>query len=119
MEIVLYREIELMERQNGKSPAAEFIRTLDQKTKNKVVYVFKIIEEIKIIPAEYLKKLNKEIYEIRVQQGNDIYRFLCFFHNGKLVVVTHGFQKKTQKTPAKEIKKAEGLRKEYLATHGG
>ncbi|MGB0880176.1 MAG: type II toxin-antitoxin system RelE/ParE family toxin [Polaribacter sp.] len=50
---------------------------------------------------------------MRVSAGNGIFRIFCFFDKGNLVVLLSGFQKKTQKTPKKEIKKAERLKKEY------
>ena len=53
------------------------------------------------------------LYEIRVQFGNDIFRIFCFFDEGKLVVLTNGFQKKTQKTPKKEIEMALKIKEEY------
>ena len=53
------------------------------------------------------------LYEIRVQSGNNIFRIFCFFDKGKLVVLMNGFQKKTQKTPKKEIEKALKIKKEY------
>jgi phage-related protein len=115
----LYREIELMEKENGKCEALEFIEKMDEKTQMKIEYVFKLVEEILIVPAEYLKKLRGQIYEIRVQSGSNIYRFLCFFHKGNLVVITHGFQKKSRETPSKEIDRAEKLREKYLAKNGG
>ena len=39
---------------------------------------------------------------------------LCFFHNNSIIVLTNGFQKKSQKTPKEEIKLAEEYRKDYL-----
>lgn len=53
------------------------------------------------------------LYEIRVQQGSDIFRIFCFFDQGKLVVLANGFQKKTQKTPKKEIDFALKIKAEY------
>lgn len=41
-------------------------------------------------------------------------RILCFFDDGNLVVLLNCFVKKTQKTPRKEIKLAEKLKREYL-----
>ncbi|HNW16026.1 MAG TPA: type II toxin-antitoxin system RelE/ParE family toxin [bacterium] len=115
----MYREIELMENDNGKCEALEFIENLNEKTQLKVEYVFKLVEDLPIVPAEYLKKLSGQIYEIRVQVGSNAYRFLSFFHKGDLIVVTHGFQKKSQKTPPNEIARAEKLRGRYLTKHGG
>jgi phage-related protein len=53
------------------------------------------------------------LYEIRIKQGSDIFRIFCFFDKGKLIVLTNGFQKKTQKTPRKEIEKALKIKEEY------
>jgi phage-related protein len=78
-----------------------------------------LIEELERIPETYLKHIENTdgLYEIRVQQGSDIfspdsYRD-CFFDQGQLIVLTNGFQKKTQKTPKKEIEKAIKIKKEY------
>lgn len=67
-----------------------------------------LIEELSRIPETYLKHIENTdgLYEVRVQSGNDIFRIFCFFDEGKLVVLANGFQKKTQKTPLKEIEKA-------------
>jgi phage-related protein len=48
--------------------------------------------------------------------GNGIFRVFCFFEKGNLVVLLSGFQKKTQKIPKSEIKRAERLKKEYYET---
>lgn len=68
------------------------------------------------IPSTYLKYMEGTdgLFEIRVQLGNNIFRIFCFFDENKLVVLLSGFQKKTQKTPSKEIKRAEKLMKEYF-----
>lgn len=53
------------------------------------------------------------LFEIRIQQASNIFRIFCFFDKGQLVVLANGFQKKTQKTPKKEIEKALKIREEY------
>jgi phage-related protein len=53
------------------------------------------------------------LYEARVQLGSNIWRVFCFFDDGKLVILLNGFQKKTQKTPKTELKKALGLMQKY------
>ena len=67
------------------------------------------------IPEVYFKHLKNTpgLYEIRVQIGSDIYRIFCFFDHGNIVVVGHGFQKKSQKTPKKQIERAEQIKQEY------
>jgi len=53
------------------------------------------------------------LFEIRVQSGSDIFRIFCFFDEGKLIVIANCFQKKTQKTPIKEIEKALKIKEAY------
>ncbi len=91
-----------------------FIKQRD-KVKDKIIWTFDLIENLPRVPETYLKHIeNTEgLFEIRVQQGSDIFRIFCFFDNNNLVVVGHGFQKKTQKTPTKEIERAEKIKKEY------
>jgi phage-related protein len=73
------------------------------------------LEEIERIPEIYLKyiKNTSGLYEIRVQVGSNIFRIFCFFDMENLVVIGHGFQKKSQKTPKQEIERAEQIKKEY------
>ena len=54
------------------------------------------------------------IFEIRVEVGSNIYRVFSFFDKGQLIVLVNGFQKKSQKTPKKEIELAEKLKKQYF-----
>jgi len=54
------------------------------------------------------------LWEIRIQYESSIYRFLCFQTYNAIIVLTHGFVKKTKKTPPKEIEKAEKYRKDYM-----
>jgi phage-related protein len=74
-----------------------------------------LIEELPRVPETYLKHIESAegLYEIRVQQGSDIFRIFCFFDQGQLVVLVNGFQKKTQKTPKNEIYLALKLKEEY------
>lgn len=68
------------------------------------------------MPSNYLKHLENTngLYEARIQLASNIWRVFCFFDDGKLVVLLNGFQKKTQKTPKKEIDKALRLKKMYF-----
>ena len=86
-----------------------------EKVRSKIIWTFDLIEYLQIVPETYLKHIEGTdgLYEIRVQQGNDIFRIFCFFDKGKLVVLTNGFQKKTNKTPKTEIDKALKIKEEY------
>ena len=111
------RNIDFYTTDDGKCPIAEFLDSLSGKQAQKVAWVLQLIEELDKIPTTYLKKLvnTDNIWEVRVQVGGNIFRLLGFFDGDNLVVLNHGFQKKTQKTPPKEIKIAENRRKDYLA----
>ena len=110
------RKVIFYETAGGKCPAAEFLDSLPGKQTKKITWVLQVIEELPIIPANYLKKLvnTDEIWEIRISSGNDIFRLLCFFDGQQLIVIDHAFQKKTQKTPKQDIKIAEERKKDYF-----
>lgn len=95
--------------------ARTFIRSLPQKVKEKIEY--NLTKSQYFINKELFKKLeNTDIWEFRTLYNNNCYRLLSFWDTEKeaLVIATHGFQKKTRKTPPKEIAKAEAIRKEYF-----
>lgn len=54
------------------------------------------------------------LFEIRIEYLSNIYRVFCCFDQGNLVVLLNGFQKKSQKTPKKDIEKALRIKKEYF-----
>ena len=93
-----------------------FVKQKDQ-VKDKIIWTIELIEELERIPGSYLKHIENTdgLYEIRVQQGSDIFRIFCFFDEGQLVILANGFQKKAQKTPKKEIEKAIKIKEEYEA----
>ena len=93
----------------------DFYESQADKVKKKIIWTLKVIEELDRIPEIYLKHLKNTtgLYEIRVQVGSNIFRIFCFFDLDNLVVISHGFQKKTQKTPKQQIERAEQIKKEY------
>jgi len=93
----------------------EFFVKQRDKVKDKIIWTFELIEELHRVHETYLKHIENTdgLFEIRVQQGSDIFRIFCFFDHGQLVVLANGFQKKTQKTPKQEIEKALKIKKEY------
>jgi len=93
----------------------EFFVKQRDKVKAKIIWTLELIEELPRVPETYLKHLENTngLFEIRVQLGSDIFRIFCFFDQGKIIVLTNGFQKKTQKTPKQEIEKAIKIKEEY------
>ena len=93
----------------------DFFSKQNKKVKAKIVWILELIEDLQRVPETYLKHLENTdgLYEIRVQLASDIFRIFCFFDQEKLVVLANGFQKKTQKTPKKEIEMALKIKAEY------
>jgi len=101
---------------DGKCPIQGFLDSLPGKVAQKVTWVLKLLEDLDTVPSNYFKKLTgtKEIWECRIAFGSNAYRIFCFFAGESVVVLTHGFAKKSQKTPKAEIEKAEAYRRDFL-----
>ena len=93
-----------------------FYSSQEEKVRSKIEYVLDLVRFEQRVPKKFFKKLENTngIYEVRVITSQKNIRILCFQDEGNLIVLTNGFIKKTQKTPKKEIKLAEKLKKEYL-----
>ena len=93
----------------------EFFIKQREKVQDKITWTLELIEQLEKVPETYLKHIENTdgLYEVRVKQGSDIFRIFCFFDKGKLIILANGFQKKTQKTPKKEIDKALKIKQEY------
>jgi phage-related protein len=94
----------------------EFLDDLPGKAAQKVTWVLNLLEDLAVVPLMYLKKLlnSEEIWECRIQLGSNIYRIFCFFDGNSVIVLAHGLIKKTQKTPQREIERAEAYRRDYF-----
>ena len=110
-------------RPNGHNEFEEFYNSLPIKDRNKLRATIDMIEEAGIqaaIQLEWVKKLDSEINEIRSKVSSNIQRALYFHVKNNQYIITHGFTKKTQKTPIKEIKRAKQIKcefeEEYYAT---
>lgn len=94
----------------------DFFETLKPEVKAKFNWTLGLIATLERVPVKYFQHMENSdgIYEIRVEAGSNIYRAFSFFDKGQLIVVVNGFQKKSQKTPKKEIELAEKLKKQYF-----
>ncbi|MCF8334017.1 MAG: type II toxin-antitoxin system RelE/ParE family toxin [Bacteroidales bacterium] len=96
--------------------AIDFLESLDEKTKEKIYYNARKAQLTN--DTALFKKLTEFIWEFRTKYNKKYYRLLAFWdktdYEETLVLATHGFVKKTQKTPKREIRKAEEIRKEYF-----
>lgn len=95
--------------------ALRFLDSLDVKVRNKILY--NIGRSKFVIDKELFKKFaDSDIWEFRTLYNGIAYRILAFWDMDKeaIVMATHGFIKKSNKTPAKEITKAEAIRRRYF-----
>ena len=77
-------------------------------------YIISQLETEDRLPVKFIKYIQNGLYELRMEYNGNIYRvFFIIFDEDKIVVLFNGFQKKTQKTPAKEIEKALKIMEEY------
>ncbi|WP_349351461.1 MULTISPECIES: type II toxin-antitoxin system RelE/ParE family toxin [unclassified Flagellimonas] len=94
----------------------DFYKSQEPKVQEKIEFVLDLVRFEKQVPKKFFKSLENSdgIYEIRVITTFKSIRIFCFFDDGNVVVLTNCLVKKTQKTPRKDIKLAERLKKEYI-----
>lgn len=93
----------------------DFFKEQSRKVQDKIIKILDILENVERVPITYLKYIEgtNGLFEVRVQLGSNIFRIFCCFDGNKLVVLFTGFQKKTQKIPAKEIERAVKIMTDY------
>lgn len=111
-------EVDYCEDGNGCRPAEEFIDSLEPKMRAKVFGRLELLEEHgNRLGMPYSRHLEDGIYEVRTSQGSNITRVLYFFTVGNRILLTHGFVKKTQLTPKREIERAKRIRASWKERH--
>ena len=108
------REIDITEK------CLEFIDNQNERVGLKFFQLIEIIGEIKVVNANFLKKLQSTpFYELRIKAGNE-YRIIIFaidhmnFAECKKAVCLYGFQKKGTKDYKKAIQHSEKIVEDYL-----
>jgi len=93
-----------------------FYNRQPEPVQKKIEWTLNLIRLTQVIPEKFFKHIEstKGLYEIRVEVGNTTYRIFSFFDKSKIIVLSNSFQKKTQKTPIKEIEKALKIMEEYF-----
>ena len=111
------RSISFYKTDSGNCPVEEHLDSLSDTQVAKITWVLKLIRETQNVSSKYFKKLvnTDDIWEVRVTVSNNIFRLLGFIHDQELIILTNSFQKKSQKTPRKEINLAERRKKDYLS----
>lgn len=99
----------------GVYPAKEFILSLDIKMRAKMLRMISMLQTNGTdLRMPYSEHLDDGIFELRAKVGSNISRVMYFFYDGGQAILTHGFIKKTQKTPPIELQRAKNYRKDYL-----
>ena len=107
--------VEFYESEDGTCPAEVFVNSLDDKMSAKIYRVLGMLEKNgPDLRGPYSKHLDDGIFEARARIGSDITRVLFFFYVDKRIIATHGFMKKTQKTPPAEIARAKSHRTAFI-----
>ncbi|MEK6527518.1 MAG: type II toxin-antitoxin system RelE/ParE family toxin [Nitrospirota bacterium] len=111
-------EIEYYVTGSGNCPIKEFIDSLSPEGKARYIFITRLIKEHGINVREpYVKQItgHRKLFEIRLKDRSGISRILYFAHTGRKLLLLHGFKKKTDKTPKREIDIAEQRMKDYLS----
>lgn len=95
---------------------SEFFAAQAPQVRRKIAQTLVWVQEVDRLPISILRSIVgvQGLFELRIEFGGNIFRIFCCFDKGNLVVLFNGFQKKTQRTPQKEIDKAERLMNEYF-----
>lgn len=105
----------IYETANNEVPLLDFVSTLPEKLRAKVLNDIDILEEFgNELREPHTKHLEGDIFELRTRQGTNNVRTLFFFYYNKQIVITHGFLKKTNNTPPAEIERAEKYRIDWI-----
>lgn len=105
---------------SGDVPVREFIAEQDMDTRERIRADLNRLARFNVeLGAPYVRKMEgRGFWELRTRAGGDAYRTFYFAHTGKKFVLLHAFQKKSHKTPKKELETAEARMKDYLERTG-
>lgn len=105
--------------EQGGSPVRQFLAALDKKTRIQFGWAIDQLKERNVYAREPLvKHLDGKLWELRVPSDGNIYRLLYFTYSERKIIFVHGFQKKTQVTPQKEIATAQKRMESYIKRKG-
>ena len=93
-----------------------FIEMLLPKELVKLNYIISLLETSDRMPTKFIKYVRDGLYELRIEYESNVYRVFFIFDKDCIVVLFNGYQKKTQKTPESEIKKALKIKEVYYAS---
>ncbi len=94
----------------------DFMETLTPVQRRKVDYSIEMLKTQDRVSVKFVKHVRDGLFELRAECEGNIFRVFFIFDGNDVVVLFSGFQKKTQKTPEKEIRKALTIMKDYYET---
>jgi phage-related protein len=104
---------------DGTSPVEEFLNNLDIKTRVRFHWSMEQLRMRNVQAREPLVRyLGGDLWELREESRTNIYRIIYFFFTERRIVFLHGFQKKTQRTPRRELEIAQRRHQAFLAREG-
>jgi phage-related protein len=114
------REIIFYKTDFGEKPVELFLADLEPAARAKVVRNLEMLRTLAIVPSKFWRKMSggQELWEVRAEYAGNIYRILATTAKGNRVILLHGFQKKSQKTPRQDMEIAQQRQKRYFQRHG-
>lgn len=110
--IVYYTDV------SGNEPVRESLEALTPRQRERLFRTLLLLEELGIrLPQPHAKPLGDGLWELRTQVEGDAFRAVYFTWTERRFVILHVFQKKTQKTPERELDTARRRRTDWLARH--
>ena len=107
--------VDFYKTKNGNCPVKKYLLSLSAKSRSKILEAMEYLETFGIdLKEPFVKHLGDKLFELRAKDHEGIYRVLYFAATGRRFIMLHGFTKKTQKTPRKEIEIALKRKKEFL-----
>ena len=104
---------------DGSSPVEEFLESIDLKTRARFRWSMEQLRLRNVQAREPLvRHLEGDLWELREESSTNIYRIVYFFFTGRRIIFVHGFQKKTQRTPRRELETAVRRHQEFLIRAG-
>src|SRR5574341_691881 len=112
-------KVRFYEHEDGTCPVREFLEQLDDKTQSRFIWSMEQLRIQNVQAREPLvKHIEGKLWELRRASRGNIYRFFYFFFTGRKIVFVHGFQKKSRKTPRREIETAQQQMEDYIKRKG-
>lgn len=113
------REIIFYQTDFGDRPVEEFLAELEPAARAKAVRNLEMLRTLPVVPSKFWRKLSdQKLWEVRVEYTGNIYRILATTAKGNRVILLHGFQKKSQKTPRQDMEIAQQRQRRYFQRYG-